>query len=673
MRWVLARRSHVVLTALALFLLLDLGRSIYARIGYARPTEVWQPLSSVYADLTWPPGSDVPSTAPLGRRIYAQRCAVCHGPDGRGNGPAAPSMIPRPRDFTLGEFKYKSTPWGQPPTDDDLIHTVRNGLPGGAMPAWRDLLSESEIRAVVEQIKSFAAFERTSSRPIVIPPRVAPDAASIARGHELYRIMCVSCHGADGRLQKELKDSKGYPVVSRDLSAPWTFRGGSEPEQIWLRITSGLAPAPMPPFAASATPAQRWDIVNYMLSLARTPPWAPGGRLDGPGQQHDLTGRGRYLVHASMCGLCHTPINRTGIYRGDDFYLAGGMRVGIYPHGFLVSRNLTSDPDTGLGRWSEDAIVQAMRTGISRDRVLNLFDMPWTWLHHLHPDDAAAIARYLKTALPSVDHPIAGPLHYGVIETIIIKLQRGLPAAGPDVLTFADGMFGRKRVPQDLPMRLLIVAQWVVLVGALIIYRWVPPTGIPHPRWLRVLGVLGVIFLSLIGWAIYATPTLRIIPPEQLVAVAAPTPPKPDPARLAGSELVALAERGRYLFTVTSCALCHGSSGAGGLKISWKPMGTLWTRNITPDPDTGIGKWTDAQIARAIRSGVAADGRMLHWQGMIWDHLSNLDEEDVRALVVYLRTLPPVRNAVPSARPPAPDDCEIYTFWVVPSTTPGCH
>jgi cytochrome c oxidase cbb3-type subunit 2 len=584
-------------------------------------------------------------------------------------------MIPRPRDFTRGAFKYKSTPFGQPPTDEDLIRTVRDGLPGGAMPAWRDLLNEMDIRGVVEQIKSYARVDRPAPQPIPIPPHVPPDPTSIARGQQLYRTMCASCHGTDGRLQVELKDDKGYPVVARDLTAPWTFRGGSAPEQIWLRITTGLAPAPMPPFAASATPEQRWDVVNYVLSLARTPPWESGGRLEGPGQEGSLVQRGRYLVHTSMCGLCHTPINRTGIYRGDDFYLAGGMRVGAYPHGFYISRNLTSDPITGLGAWSEDAIIRALRTGISTDRILNIWDMPWTWLHRLQPDDARAIARYLKTTLTPVRHPIANPLHYGVIETIVMKVARGLPAANPRTLTFADGEFGRRQVPQDLPQRVLIIAQWLILVAGVIAYWRAPTSGSSRKRsWrTRILVWVGVILLSLIGWMIYALPTVRIIPPQQLAAAAAPDPPRPNLARSASVEQRTLAERGRYLYTITSCALCHGSNGAGGAKISWKPFGTLWTRNITPDPETGIGRWTDEQIARAIRSGVTPDGRTLHWQGMIWDHLSNLDEEDLRALLVYLRALPPVRNVVPAAKPPAPDDCDTYTFWTVPSQTAGCR
>src|SRR3954464_9224188 len=100
----LRTRGRVVLISLILLAALDAGRSYYARVAYARPMEVWQPEPAKYSDLTWPPGADVGADRPTGERVYARRCAVCHGPDGRGNGPAAPSMIPRPRDFTLALF-----------------------------------------------------------------------------------------------------------------------------------------------------------------------------------------------------------------------------------------------------------------------------------------------------------------------------------------------------------------------------------------------------------------------------------------------------------------------------------------------------------------------------------------------------------------------------------------
>jgi hypothetical protein len=64
----------------------------------------------------------------------------------------------------------------------------------------------------------------------------------------------VACHGADAAGGVTLADTKGYPVISRDLTAPWTFRGGSAPEQIWLRLTTGLAPGPMPSFATRPRP-----------------------------------------------------------------------------------------------------------------------------------------------------------------------------------------------------------------------------------------------------------------------------------------------------------------------------------------------------------------------------------------------------------------------------------
>src|SRR6266568_4361341 len=152
----LASRRRVFFAALGLLLVLDVGRSMFARLGYAHPTATWQPDPAVYADLTWPPGADLAADVPLGRRVYAQRCAVCHGPDGRGNGPAAPSLIPRPRDFTLGQFKYKTTPAGQPPNDADLIRTVREGLHASAMPYFGDLLSEAETREVVGYIRSLS-------------------------------------------------------------------------------------------------------------------------------------------------------------------------------------------------------------------------------------------------------------------------------------------------------------------------------------------------------------------------------------------------------------------------------------------------------------------------------------------------------------------------------------
>jgi mono/diheme cytochrome c family protein len=670
-----------VVATLATLLILDLGRSIFARIGYARPLEVWDPDPKVYANLTWPPGADLPGNTPTGQRVYAQRCAVCHGPDGRGNGPAAPSLIPRPRDFTQGQFKYKTTPAGQPPSEADLVRTVREGLQASAMPYFGDLLSDSEIGEVVGYVTGLAGAQTGPKPiPIAVPPRVPDDSASRDRGAGLYRTQgCVTCHGADARGGTPLKDAKGYPVIARDLTAPWTFRGGSAPEQLWLRLTTGLSPGPMPSVASSTTPRERWDLVNYVLSLRRTPPWEPGGRLDGAGQQRDLTRRGEYLVHAQMCGLCHTMINRTGIYRADSFYLAGGMRVSAWPYGELVSRNLTGDSATGLGAWTDQQIVTALRTGRVNGRILNLYDMPWHWLYSLSDDDATAIARYLKS-LPPVTNRIPAPLHYGVVETIVSKLTRPLPAVTTIKLSYADGRFGQTsgNAPREWPQTWLVRGQWLVLLVGAIWFLLAGPEEDRRPHtgkgWAKTIAaLLGLGALGGLVYALYQLPLLGIIPPAQIVAGGTAGLPPIDSSRLGSTERVSLVARGRYIYSVASCALCHNPNGAGGLKVSWKPMGTLWVRNITPDVETGIGKWSDREISRAIRSGVSRDGYQLHWQGMVWDHASNWDEEDVRAVIAFLRTMPAVKHKVLPDRRPAQDDCEIYTFWTSASQEQGCR
>src|SRR5256712_3454925 len=677
----LASRRRVFVSALGLLLALDVGRSILGRLGYAHPTATWQPDRAFDADL---PGRPRPSPAPgcpRGRGVGGRRGAWWRGGEGGGSGPAAPSLIPRPRDFTLGQFKYKSTAAGQPPTEADLMHVVANGLPASAMPYWRDILDSVETRAVVAYVRSMSrGFERRAPAPLAVPPRAAPTAASIARGRALFTAKgCVACHGPDGRARLVLKDAKGYPVVSRDLTAPWTFRGGSEPEQIWLRLTTGLAPGPMPSFAATTTAAERWDLVNYVASLTRIAPWAPGGKLDGPGQQADRVQRGEYLVHAEMCGLCHTAINRTGIYRADDFYLAGGMRVGIYPHGMYVSRNLTSDRATGLGMWTEEQIASAIRNGRSPKRVLSPHAMPWIFLHALTQDDALAIASYLK-ALPPVRNEVPAPLHYGVVETVVAKVVAGVPAAGPTRLSYAGGHFGQSSAggPRDLGQRILVDAQWLtLLLGAVLFFLAGPPERRLPPGvrgWLKLVGVVGgIILLGVIGGVLYATPTLRIIPPEQIAGGIDRTIPQLDPARFASPERAALAARGRYVFSVASCAMCHGSDGSGGVEINWEPVRTLWGGDNSPDSGRRVGGLSDAGIGPPMRAGVSRDGRALHRQGVDRGHAPHRDEEDIRAVIAYLRAIPPVRHAVPAPRAPAPDDCAVYSFWVTPSAVPGCR
>ena len=108
-------------------------------------------------------------------------------------------------------------------------------------------------------------------------------------------------------------------------------------------------------------------------------------------------------------------------------------------------------------------------------------------------------------------------------------------------------------------------------------------------------------------------------------------------------------------------------------KVSGRPCYNSLLTEWAQTKEAGLGGWTDAEISRAVRSGVSRSGRLLFWQGMPWDHFSNLDEEDVVSLIAYLRTMPPVGEKVPPYRPPTPDDCKIYTFWTNRNLEPGCR
>jgi mono/diheme cytochrome c family protein len=123
-------------------------------------------------------------------------------------------------------------------------------------------------------------------------------------------------------------------------------------------------------------------------------------------------------------------------------------------------------------------------------------------------------------------------------------------------------------------------------------------------------------------------------------------------------------ERGRYLTEgVLQCFLCHSDrdwtkpgappqSGRKGAGHVWEDRPWLVSPNITPDPETGAGRWTDDMFARAIREGIGHDGRVLHPQ-MWYASFRSLSDEDLASVVVYLRTLDPVRNALPVTKLPA--------------------
>ena len=93
----------------------------------------------------------------IGREIYQESCWFCHGEDGDGDGPISPYLFPRPRDFTMGSYKLRTTQSGELPLDEDLFRTITLGIDGTAMPGWEPHLTEEERWQVINYIKGFAS------------------------------------------------------------------------------------------------------------------------------------------------------------------------------------------------------------------------------------------------------------------------------------------------------------------------------------------------------------------------------------------------------------------------------------------------------------------------------------------------------------------------------------
>jgi len=245
-----------------------------------------------------------------GKELYAFRCAACHGDNGAGDGPAAKRLYPKPRDFTTGLFKYKTSPGKMLPRDEDLFNTIKFGLNSTVMPAWKSLMTDAQITSLIPVIKGFDTFG-------VWAPSDAPDDAfdpdtgiykgnpisvtktlelknqvpytpeSIAKGKAVFHKSdtCSACHGQDGRGNitsgKRLKDDWGDRIWPRDQTEPWSWRvsnvPGDTPEardatikNIFTRLSVGIPGTPMPEHTKTVAEEDRWNIANYVYSLRTT-------------------------------------------------------------------------------------------------------------------------------------------------------------------------------------------------------------------------------------------------------------------------------------------------------------------------------------------------------------------------------------------------------------------
>lgn len=243
-----ARRSGWVLMAGAVACLLAWGCTLDSR----KPTET----VAKAADLPAAIKAAVDGSTQLqeGFAVYSRNCVGCHGVNGDGMGPATERLTIKPRDFTKGIFKFRSTPNLQLPLDEDLRRTIKQGLPGSSMPAF-ELLPPREVEAVLAFIKLYSPKwnDPTLAPQRVLLPTTTPanlmTKERVLRGRFAYVAMgCQNCHGMSGR-----GDGPSAATLRDDwdrVVRPYNFhngtpKGGGTPMDVYRTFHTGVNPMPM--------------------------------------------------------------------------------------------------------------------------------------------------------------------------------------------------------------------------------------------------------------------------------------------------------------------------------------------------------------------------------------------------------------------------------------------
>jgi mono/diheme cytochrome c family protein len=231
-------------------------------------------------------------------KSYEQYCAACHGATGDGNGRATRHLFPKPRDLRTGKTRLVSTVNGIP-NQQDIEAVIEKGMPGTSMQPFDDLnedqrrllarevlrlnqegvrsqmidvlaaeeeeIDDEEVRQVVEQC--------TSPGEVMSVPRFdVADSEALSRGKDAYfGLGCQHCHGSDGVgvADNPVYDEKGRLTRPRDLIHE-PFKGGREPESVYLRIVAGMPGSPHPA-TVGVGEEELISLVQYCSSLSREP------------------------------------------------------------------------------------------------------------------------------------------------------------------------------------------------------------------------------------------------------------------------------------------------------------------------------------------------------------------------------------------------------------------
>jgi mono/diheme cytochrome c family protein len=249
-----------------------------------------------------------------GQAAYMHYCYACHGDSGDGNGPAAATMRPPPRDLRTGTFKFAGVSAGELPNDDDLVALLRRGLAGTPMLPWD--ISDRERLAIVQYLKTFSPrWQNETPGEKVVPDGPDPwrgkEAEAIALGQKIYHLTgvemdpatnaprsvlagCNACHPsymtgeALGRLSQAVlgKPAELRPDLHRPTRKESEFKvgdtklsvlapdflfhpmkNGSDATSLYRTIAAGVGGTAMPTWKGALKDPDLWALVHYVRRL----------------------------------------------------------------------------------------------------------------------------------------------------------------------------------------------------------------------------------------------------------------------------------------------------------------------------------------------------------------------------------------------------------------------
>ncbi len=250
--------------------------SLLSTTSGEQKTEIATTLASVVNPIHLPEDS-------VTQGLYIQHCAACHGMTGRGDGPAADQLYPRPRDFVKSPLRFAPKGGGEAVQIEAVQRTIAQGVPRSSMPGFSGVLTESEIAGLARYMLTLREEQQDNSHNgslLEVGSRPPTSPGLISRGEELYSSLgCVACHGesghGDGPSSRGLIDSVGHPVHPADLTSG-LYKSGKTSADLVRVIVQGIPGTPMAAFEPAVVATNpdgtrnltdAWALVAFIESL----------------------------------------------------------------------------------------------------------------------------------------------------------------------------------------------------------------------------------------------------------------------------------------------------------------------------------------------------------------------------------------------------------------------